>query len=306
MDLPVFNEEQAGHAPQLAINANHWTGGSPVALSNDGSAFQVRQTVDRAAAIGTLVSDFDGGPIGVFDHASMMEIDLPNGNLSSLEEQVLFSGRNILAVQSRSNTWELLQFGNAELIGPNRWRLSKFLRVQLGTEDALVAGFDRGASVVLINGAIEPLDVSRSETDQSFQLKAGLLGREFTDQFTTQLTVDPVRRGLKPLSPVHLKAIRDFESGDIVLSWIRRTRVNGDVWEAVDVPLAEESEQYIVSIKSGAQSVRSFQVSLTNVIYSQLQQIQDFGEATSEFSFEVTQISASEGAGIPRSRFISL
>ena len=137
--------------------------------------------------------------MGVFDHASTIEIDMPNANLSSVEEQVLFSGRNVLAVQSRLNTWELLQFGNAELIGPNRWKLTKLLRAQLGTEDALEAGFDIGASVVLINGAIEVLDVSRSETDSSFYLKAGLLGREFTDQFTTQLIVDPVRRGLKPL-----------------------------------------------------------------------------------------------------------
>ena len=306
LDLPVFDEDQAGHAPQLAINANHWTGGSPVALSNDGSAFQTRQTVDRAAAIGTLRSELGSGVIGVFDNATMIEIDLPNANLSSVEEQVLFSGRNVLAVQSRLNTWELLQFGHAELIGPNRWKLSKLLRAQLGTEDALEAGFDIGATVVLINGAIEALDVSRSEADRSFKLKAGLLGREFTDQFTTQLTVNPVRRGLKPLSPVHLKATRNFESGDIALSWIRRTRVNGDVWEAVDVPLAEEQEQYIASIKNGAQLVRTFQADQNNVIYSKLQQIEDFGEAASEFDFEVAQLSASEGAGVPRSRFISL
>ena len=306
LDLPIFDEDQAGHAPQLAINANHWTGGSPVALSNDGSAFQTRQTVDRAAAIGTLRSELGSGVIGVFDNATMIEIDLPNANLSSVEEQVLFSGRNVLAIQSRLNTWELLQFGHAELIGPNRWKLSKLLRAQLGTEDALEAGFDIGAAVVLINGAVEALDVSRSETDRSFQLKAGLLGREFTDQFTTQLTVNPVRRGLKPLSPVHLKATRNFESGDITLSWIRRTRINGDVWEAVDVPLAEEREQYVVSINNGAQLVRTFQADQNNVIYSKQQQIEDFGEAASEFDFEVAQLSASEGAGISRSRFIFL
>lgn len=150
------------------------------------------------------------------------------------------------------------------------------------------------------------LDVSRSETDGSFYLKAGLLGREFTDQFTTQFIVDPVRRGLKPLSPVHLNAARDFETGDITLSWIRRTRINGDVWEAVDVPLAEESEQYAVSIKNGGQSVRTFQVGLNSAVYSQQQQIEDFAGAASEFEFEVAQISASEGVGIPRSRLVSL
>lgn len=216
------------------------------------------------------------------------------------------SGRNVLAIQSRLDTWELLQFGNAELIGQNRWKLSKLLRAQLGTEDALKAGFEIGASVVLINGAIETLDVSRSETDRPFELKAGLLGREFTDQFTTQLTVNPVRRGLKPLSPVHLKAIRDLESGDVVLSWIRRTRVDGDLWEAADVPLAEDNEQYVVSIRSGGQLVRTINVGSNSAVYSQQQQIEDFDAAATEFDFEVAQISTSEGAGIPRSRFVSL
>jgi hypothetical protein len=47
--------------------------------------------------------------------------------------------------------------------------------------------------------------------------------------------------GLRPFSPVHLKAVRDQATGDVRLSWIRRTRLGGDSW-AAEVPLGEEVE----------------------------------------------------------------
>lgn len=72
------------------------------------------------------------------------------------------------------------------------------------------------------------------------------------------------------------------------------------------MPLAEESEQYAVSIKNGGQLVRTFQVGHNSAVYSQQQQIEDFAGVANEFEFEVAQISASEGAGIPRSRIVSL
>lgn len=82
--------------------------------------------------------------------------------------------------------------------------------------------------------------------------------------------------------------------------------MDGDVWEAVDVPLGEEGEHYVVSIKKGAQLVRTFRVDLTSAIYTQQQQFEDFGEVPTEFNFEVAQISATEGAGVPRNLVVSL
>ena len=51
---------------------------------------------------------------------------------------------------------------------------------------------------------------------------------------------------LRPLSPVHVK-IRE-ENGQITLSWIRRTRIGGDSWAGLDVPLGEEIERYRVQL----------------------------------------------------------
>ena len=55
--------------------------------------------------------------------------------------------------------------------------------------------------------------------------------------------------GLRPLAPVHLRSERD--AGDIVFTWIRRTRIDGDGWELADVPLGEEREAYEIEVIAG-------------------------------------------------------
>ena len=44
--------------------------------------------------------------------------------------------------------------------------------------------------------------------------------------------------GLLPLSPVHVRGTRT--GGDLAITWMRRTRIGGDSWDAVDVPLGED------------------------------------------------------------------
>ncbi|MFX8708154.1 hypothetical protein ABTM42_19665, partial [Acinetobacter baumannii] len=82
--------------------------------------------------------------------------------------------------------------------------------------------------------------------------------------------------GLRPLSPVRLRASRS-PSGDINLSWIRRTRIGGDSWDLAEVPLSEASEAYQVQVLSGASVVRTLSSSAPQVTYPADQQVSDFG-----------------------------
>ena len=54
-----------------------------------------------------------------------------------------------------------------------------------------------------------------------------------------------------PFAPVQLRAHRDDGSGDVALSWIRRTRFGGVGWELAEVPLNEEREAYRLEILDG-------------------------------------------------------
>ncbi|MBC8050742.1 MAG: hypothetical protein H7X92_11450, partial [Chitinophagales bacterium] len=79
----------------------------------------------------------------------------------------------------------------------------------------------------------------------------------------------------RPLSPVHVCGAR--VGGDLSISWVRRTRVGGDSWEAPDVPLAEEREAYEVDVMNGALIARILTITAPSAIYTTAQQIADFG-----------------------------
>ena len=81
--------------------------------------------------------------------------------------------------------------------------------------------------------------------------------------------------GLKPLSPVHVRASR--AGGDVTIGWIRRTRIGGDSWETPEVPLSEDFESYEVDVLDGADVVRTLTASAPSVVYTAAAQAADFG-----------------------------
>ena len=59
------------------------------------------------------------------------------GTLQSVTDLALFAGANALAVESTPGVWEILQAGEAELLAPGKYRLTRLLRGQRGTENAM-------------------------------------------------------------------------------------------------------------------------------------------------------------------------
>ena len=109
-------------------------------------------------------------------------------------------------------------------------------------------------------------------------------------------------RGLKPLSPVHVRGRR--VGGDIVLSWIRRTRTSGDSWVALEVALGEEFEAYecdVLGALDGRPTVlRTLKSNEPTVLYGEEAQVQDWGQQAVNFMVHVYQLSATLGRGTAR------
>jgi hypothetical protein len=93
---------------------------------------------------------------------------------------------------------------------------------------------------------------------------------------------------------VHLRATRAAEG--VTLTWIRRTRVNGDSWSG-EVPLGEQSEAYEVDILDGMDVVRTLSASQPSVLYAAADELADFGAPQSSLSVRVVQLSATVGRG---------
>jgi hypothetical protein len=104
---------------------------------------------------------------------------------------------------------------------------------------------------------------------------------------------------LKPLSPVRVRARRSAEGVEI--SWVRRTRRDGDAWEPLDVPLGEDREAYDVDILDGGAAVRTLSASEPRAVYSVIDEAADFGGQQATLSLRVAQLSAAVGRGFERS-----
>ena len=80
---------------------------------------------------------------------------------------------------------------------------------------------------------------------------------------------------------------------------MRRSRVDAEWRDGVDIPLGEESERYEVEIYSGLTLKRTLTATSPTVAYSAAQQVTDFGSAQSSVSVKVYQLSAVVGRGYP-------
>jgi hypothetical protein len=118
----------------------------------------------------------------------------------------------------------------------------------------------------------------------------------FTDPAFLSFSASFAGIGLRPLSPVQAKA-RRLAGGDIALTWARRTRLGGDSWEGLDVPLGEEEEMYEVEIKEGGNVKRVIRTGGPELLYPQADQLADFGAPPGMLSLSIYQLSRAYGRG---------
>jgi len=111
------------------------------------------------------------------------------------------------------------------------------------------------------------------------------------------VTINYKAQNLLPYSPVYFNAVQN-DSGDIVLSWVRRSREFISWRDHLDMPLGEISEKYVISILNDEdQVVREAETDLPSFNYNADMQIEDFGAEQNTLKTTVCQISQNAGRG---------
>ena len=161
--LPQLTEDQPAHRPFAAAHAAPWPGEMAVFRSPSTDGFELLTSFGSRAGIGMLVSDFYAGPTSRFDLGNALVVDLLTGTLESVTDLTLFGGANALAIESAPGVWEIVQAGAAELLAPARYRLTRLLRGQRGTESAIGNPAAAGARLVVLDTALASLPIADCE-----------------------------------------------------------------------------------------------------------------------------------------------
>jgi hypothetical protein len=297
-DLPLLGGGEVPWSPHVAAFASPWPGAVLVFRSPADSGYALDTSLTLAAGIGETVSALSSGPSWRWDEAGALDIRLYNGACLSRDDLSVLGGANALAIRNADGEWEVLQYASAALIAPGTWRLSRLLRGQAGTEGAMRDPVAAGARVLLIDRALKQLSLDRDEYALPFHLLWGPQGKPLSDPAYQGAVLQFGGIGLRPLSPVRLDA--KWRGGDLLLSWIRRTRIGGDSWDQAEVPLGEDFEAYDVEIVNPAgDAVRTFaSVPVPSQIYAAADIAADFPSGLpTPFRFRVFQLSATYGRG---------
>ncbi|MCV3271127.1 baseplate multidomain protein megatron [Roseobacter sinensis] len=297
LDLPLITGDEVPHAPHVAVTAQPWQGSVAVYRSPSDSGFRLISQLSARSIVGTTQSELRAAPSGRLDRGAPLEVKLISGALSSVELSSMLSGANLAAIGDGSpDNWEVFQFADAVLVDKDTYHLSARLRGQLGSDGLMPDAWPEGSWFVLLNGFPEQIDLGRNLRRVSQTYRIGPARRPVDDPSYVEEVHAFNGNGERPYAPVHLRADRAAD-GEVAVTWVRRTRKDGDGWDVPDVPLGEESEVYVVRALQGGVLLREVTVTGPEWIYTAEDQLED--AVAGDVDLEVAQISAAFGSGLP-------
>jgi hypothetical protein len=257
LDLPLLTGLEVPHAPHVAMTAEPWPGLAALAESDADEGYAVARTIPRAATMGETLTVLAPHPPGRWDRGPALRVRLAHGELSSVGADRVLAGASVAAIGDGStDAWEVIQFAEALLVAPMTYDLRLRLRGQAGTDGQ--GPWPPGSRFVLLNGAPVQWDFPAARRDVERHYRWGPTTRPMDDPSWQHAARAFRGAGLRPFRPCHLR--RSGQGGDALLTWVRRTRIDGDNWTPRDVPLGEDREAYVVRVIKGGTTLREVEV----------------------------------------------
>jgi hypothetical protein len=262
LDIPLLRDidDTGGSTSRLYLAASNygqmsWPG-CLVLNSADNAAFDEISQHQQEAAWGvtaTVISDptFENA----IDETDSFDLTVVSGldDFSSVTNSEIYQGANTLAVIKANGNIEILQFKTVTIVSGQRITLSGLLRGRRGT-DVFSTGHAIGETCILLETAsVESTQLSIGNIGSSLFYKAPTNGTILEDAESQQFASNG--NDLKPYAPVKVEASIDM-SDDITITWIRRTRIGGELKNSdgvtpIDVPLSETQELYDLEFLDG-------------------------------------------------------
>lgn len=294
LDLPLlpFDAEDGLSIRFAAVGEESGWRGAVIYRSDDGGeSYQKFTSTPSESTIGSAETLLGSALTNVFDYNNSVTISLKgNGELKNATELAVLNGANAALIGD-----EIIQFKTAVLLEQGKYALSGLLRGRLGTEHA-ISSHQIGERFILLDGSMVKESMSSQLIGLQRSYKGVTVGGNIATTESQNFTFNANSK--KPYSPVHITGSREFGS-DIAIRWIRRSRIDGQWRDNVDVSLGEDIEYYEVDIlNSSDQVVRTLDnIYHPEVYYYSYQQVLDFGLDQDSVKVRVYQISSLVGRG---------
>ena len=294
LDLPLLSGNEVAHAPHLAVTATPWPGTVAVYSAPGPDGFTLNRLMERRAVIGTLLTPLAGARAGLWDRGGPMRVRLAAGQLSGAEMEAVLNGANLAAIGSGDDgEWEVIQFAGATLVGAATWDITMRLRGQQGSDGIMPEVWPEGSLFVVLDGAPGQVELAAAARGLARHYRIGPARRSVGDPSYVEKVLAFQGVGLRPYAPAHLRA--RATGGDLALSWVRRTRLDGDSWEGIEVPLGETSESYLLRVTDATGLRREAVLATPSFTYTGAMRASD--GTLAPFTIEVAQLSDRFGPG---------
>ena len=263
-DLPPLGEAAHSTPQRLIANAGEgqgWRGVDLWLIAGAGQEPLALGASRPATALGRLEAPLAAGATLLLDKANTALVRLSNdtAELISVDDAALFAGANRAMIGD-----EIIQFGHAEKTAPALWRLSRLIRgqqdlprQQSGQNNHLT--HTAGTDFVLLD---DPAHFLIPELlDQPASAPNAVVEWAPRGSFElAQLAIPNHRRAIRPLSPVHGKALQNSDNS-LTLHWIRRSRLGWAWRDEVDTPIGESRLLFRISVPLASGDEQTFETS---------------------------------------------
>jgi hypothetical protein len=272
LDLPLLSGEEVPHAPHVAFASRPWPGSVTLAAADTDAAYRAVLTQTAPATMGTTLSPLRLVEPGLWDRGPALRVRLLRGQLASVGVERVLAGAGAAAIGDGQD-WEVFQFAEAELVAPFTWDLRMRLRGQAGTDGIMPSVWPAESRFVLLDGAPAQWSFPASLRDRLRHYRWGPSGRPMSDPAWHHDSAAFRGIGLRPYAVCHLRA-KPGEDG-LAVTWTRRTRIDGDSWSGLDVPLGEDREAYLLRVTRDEDVLREAQVTSPRWLYSTAMRMED-------------------------------
>ena len=252
-DLPAFGTDDPGRAAVVAVAAGTGGGWRRAALSLvDGVRVIELGSTPDVATIGQLLGTLP-------PHTAQLEDQSNQPEIRVLHTGMTFPpGSGDPAAFDAPALWldgEIIRYGNAEQIGPLKYRLQNLLRGCFGTDSSAAHPHQSGIfliepeSLFAINAVPTPIGAVLTITAQGT-----------ADVVPIELSIAVTGNAIRPRRPVH-GAIERFATGDVLFRWQRRDRLAYQWLDGADIPNSEGQTQFVVDLHADGLPVANWTLS---------------------------------------------